>query len=73
MCLSYWSTSGQNFSKIEHRGMRAKKNKKIRKGRFMDTESIQETLKIFNFTTTYATLIKLTTENQIFGSILTIS
>ena len=26
----------------------------------MDSESIQETLKIFNFTTTYATLMELT-------------
>ena len=29
-------------------------------GRFMDAESIQETLKTFNFTTTDATLMKLT-------------
>ena len=31
-------------------------------GRFMDAESIQETLKTFNFTTTDATLMKLTTD-----------
>ena len=29
---------------------------------FMETESIQKTLKIFNFTTTYAILMKLTTD-----------
>ena len=30
-------------------------------GHFMDTESIQKTLKIFNFTTKYAILMKLAT------------
>ena len=35
----------------------------------MDTESIQQILKIFNFTTTYAILMKLTTDiylNKVF-------
>ena len=33
----------------------------------MDAESIQETLKIFNFTTTYAILMELTTNiNKVF-------
>ena len=39
-------------------GIWAKNNLKM--GRFMDAESIQETLKTFNFTTTDATLMKLT-------------
>ena len=32
----------------------------------MDTESIQKTLKILNFTTTYAILMKLTTDIYIY-------
>ena len=36
-------------------------SKNPKKGHFMDAESIQETLKIFNLTTTYAILMKLTT------------
>ena len=41
-------------------GIWAKNNPKM--GRFVDAESIQETLKTFNFTTTDATLMKLTTD-----------
>ena len=32
-----------------------------KRGHFMDTESIQKTLTIFNFTTTYAILMKFAT------------
>ena len=39
-------------------GVRAQKIPK--RGHFMDTESIQKTLNIFDFTTTYAILMKLT-------------
>ena len=38
-------------------------------GHFMDAESIQETLKNFNFTTSYALLMKRTTDiclNKVF-------
>ena len=33
-----------------------------KRSQFMDTESIQETLKIFDFTTAYAMLMRLTTD-----------
>ena len=33
-----------------------------KKGHFMDIESIQKSSKIFNFTTTYGILLKLTTD-----------
>ena len=38
--------------------------KPTKRGHFMDAEAIQKTLKIFNVTTTYALLIKLTTNMQ---------
>ena len=39
-----------------------KAQKITKRGHFMDAKLIQKTLKIFNFTTTYAILIKLTTD-----------
>ena len=50
--ISIWSRSNNNW------GI---KSQKIRKrGHLMDAESIQETLKIFSFGTTYAILMELT-------------
>ena len=37
-------------------------SKGTKRSQLMDTESIQETLKNFNFTTTYAILMRLTTD-----------
>ena len=48
-------------------GVRVQKIPK--RGHFMDTESIQKTLNILNFTTTYAILMKLTSDiyrNKVF-------
>ena len=60
MRLSYLTTSGQTFSKIErYMGNMGQKTKRVY---FMDAESMQKTLKIFNFTTTYAILMKRTTD-----------
>ena len=50
--LYYWDASGQNFSKIEHYLWEQEANNP-KKGHFMDAESVQETLKIFNFKITY--------------------
>ena len=61
--------SAQNFSKIEkYLGEKGSK-KSPKRGHFMDAESIQKTLNIFNLTITYAILIKLSTNmylNKVF-------
>ena len=53
----FWTVSGQNFTMIQQRS------------HFMDAESMQETLNIFNFITAHAILMKLTTDiylNKVF-------
>ena len=62
MCLSYSkTTSGQNLNKIkQYLGEQSLNAPKI--DHFMDTESIRKTLKTFNFTTTNAIPMKLTTD-----------
>ena len=68
MCLSYQTNSGDNFTKIEQY-LRNKSQNRTKMGHFMDAESIQETLKNFNFTTSYALLMKRTTDiclNKVF-------
>ena len=52
-------TSGQSFNKIKQYLGEWRPKKSSKRTIFMDTESIQKTLKFFNFTTTFAILMKL--------------
>ena len=62
LCFSYWRLPMVKVSARSNNIWGSKDPNFAKRGHFMGTESIKQILKIFNFTTTYAILMKLTTD-----------
>ena len=69
LCLSYWRLTLVKISTRLNNIWESKCRKTTKGGHFMDVESMQKTLKTFNFTTTNAILMKLAADlylNKVF-------